>query len=90
MGTLKLYGYVRSRTLNANSLVYLPSLGTFQISEIYSLQRRNGEKKAEDWQLVQQADPSKQETLDVEAQYDEMNTEQTWPTEQELQEGKDS
>jgi hypothetical protein len=89
MGTLKLYGHVRSRTLNVNSLVYLPSLGTFQMSEIYALQRRGADKKGdEEWQLVQQADPLKQETLDVEAQYDEMNTEQTWPTEQELEQGR--
>ena len=91
MGTLKLYGYVRSRTLNVNSLVYLPSLGTFQMSEIHGLQRKSGENKrnavSEEWELIQQADPAKQETLDVEAHYDEMNTEQTWPTEQELNEG---
>jgi hypothetical protein len=74
---------VRSRTLNVNTLVYLPSLGTFQISEIYGLQR----KGSDDWQLIQQADPTKQDTLDVEAHYDEMNTEQTWPTEHELNEG---
>ena len=96
MGTLKVYGYVRGRHLNANSLVHLPSMGTYQLSEIYSLKMRGGEKTkqangdddADLWDLVQQADPLVQESLDVEAFVDDMNAEQTWPTEQELKEGK--
>ena len=86
MGTLKIYGYLRGKTLNANSLVYLPSLGTFQMSEIQTLIRGN-DKSQETYQLVQKADPAKQESLDTEAQYDYMNAEQTWPTEEELKEG---
>ena len=86
MGTLKLYGYLRSRTLNANSLVYLPSLGTFQISEIHGLHCKSD--KTEDWQLLEQADPTRQETLDDQAHYDDMNAEQTWPTEQDLHEAQ--
>lgn len=39
------------------------------------------------WELAQSADPSRQESLESEAQYDEMNSEQTWPTEQELKDG---
>jgi pre-rRNA-processing protein TSR1 len=93
MGTLKLYGYMRSRNLNANSLVYLPSLGTFQLSEIHSLKRaahadKNNNQTMGEWELVQQADPLKQESLDAEAIYDDMNNEQTWPTEQELAEAQ--
>jgi len=60
-------------------------LGTFQINEIFAL-NINGEKKIETWQLIQKADPSIQETLDIEAVFDQMNTEQTWPTEQDLKE----
>ncbi len=86
MGTLKLYGYLRGTSLNANSLVYLPALGTFQMSEINILQRNN-DKSQEIYELVQKADPAKQETLDSEAHFDYMNAEQTWPTEEELKEG---
>ncbi|CAF0812694.1 unnamed protein product [Brachionus calyciflorus] len=82
MGTLKLYGYLRGQNLSANSLIHLPSLGTYQMSEIYALKKLMGDQ--ENWELVQQADPSKQENLEIEAHYDDMNTEQTWPTEQEL------
>ena len=84
MGTLKLYGYLRGRNLSVDSLIHLPSLGTFQMSEIYELKRNGSDKIDEMWSLAQQADPKKQESLDKEAIYDDMNAEQTWPTEQEL------
>lgn len=88
MGSLKLYGYVRGQNLNVNSLIHLPSLGTYQMSEIYALKRAMGDCKEETWELVQTADPSKQESLESEAHYDDMNAEQTWPTEQELEEAE--
>ena len=88
MGTLKLYGYLRGRNLNVNSLVHLPSLGTFQMSEIYISKRNATEKMGDTWSLEQHADQAKQENLDREAVYDEMNAEQTWPTEQELAEAQ--
>jgi pre-rRNA-processing protein TSR1 len=88
MGTLKLYGYLRGRNLNVNSLVHLPSLGTFQMTEIYVSKRNATEKMGDMWSLEQQADQTKQESLDREAVYDEMNAEQTWPTEQELAEAQ--
>ncbi len=86
MGTLKLYGYLRGKNLDVNSLVYLPTMGTFQMSEIHTLKRTNN-RSEEVYELAGQADPLKQESLDSEAKYDEMNAEQTWPTEQELIEG---
>ena len=88
MGTLKLFGYLRGRNLNVNSLVHLPSLGTYQMSEIYELKRNAAEKNGDVWDLVQLADQAKQESLESEAHYDEMNAEQTWPTEQELAEAQ--
>ena len=88
MGTLKLFGYLRGRNLNVNSLVHLPSLGTYQMSEIYELKRNAVEKNGDVWDLVQLADQAKQESLEKEAHYDEMNAEQTWPTEQELAEAQ--
>lgn len=97
VGTLKLAGYLRSRNLNANRLVHLPSIGTFQISKIEKLKQQlaNGNNKMDDtsnedeiWELVQQADPAKQDSLEQQAQYDEMNAEQTWPNEDELKEAE--
>ena len=76
---------MRGRNLDVNSLVYLPSLGTFQMSEIYAL-KRTSDKTLEEWEMVQKADESKQECLESEAIVDQMNSEQTWPTEQELKE----
>ena len=37
---------------------------------------------------MQAADGREQETLDAEAAFDEMNAEQTWPTERELEEAQ--
>lgn len=82
-----MYGYLRGTNLNVNSLVHIPTLGTFQMSELYAM-RRAGDKNQEDWQLVQQADPAIQESLQAEAEYDEMNAEQTWPNEEELKEAQ--
>ena len=41
-----------------------------------------------EWSLIQKADPALQENLETEAQFDAMNAEQTWPTEQELKDGE--
>jgi pre-rRNA-processing protein TSR1 len=100
MGTLKLYGHLRGGgNLDANSLIYIPSIGTYQMSEIYVMKRQvdknnnsNGVCKETGgvsgaWELAHESDPSRQESLEGEAQYDEMNAEQTWPTEQELKDG---
>jgi pre-rRNA-processing protein TSR1 len=80
-------GYLRGRNLSANSLVYFPSLGTYQMSEIHALER-TGDKTMQSWELVQKSDPALQETLDNEAIFDQMNAEQTWPTEQDLKEAQ--
>lgn len=73
--------------MNANSLAYLPGLGTYQMSAIHQKVTTKGSSE-EQYELVQAADPSQQETLDTEAVFDEMNAEQTWPTEQELAEAQ--
>ena len=40
------------------------------------------------WELVQKSDPTLQESLETEAVFDQMNAEQTWPTDQELKEAQ--
>jgi hypothetical protein len=66
-------------------LILFPSLGTFQINEIFAL-NKTIDINDETWQLIQKADSSNQETLDFEAAFDHMNAEQTWPSEQDLKE----
>lgn len=73
--------------MNANSLAYLPGLGTYQMSAIYQKVAAKGSTE-EQYSLLQAADASQQDTLDTEAVFDEMNAEQTWPTEQELAEAQ--
>lgn len=86
VGTLSIYGYMRGRTLNANMLAYMPSVGTYQMNSIHS--REVSKSGEETWTVLQIADDSKQESLETEAVFDEMNTEQTWPTDQELVEAQ--
>ena len=40
------------------------------------------------WELVQKSDPAIQESLENEAVFDQMNADQTWPTDQELKEAQ--
>ncbi len=77
---------MRGRTLNANMLAYLPSVGTYQMETIYS--REVSKSGLRTWTVLQTADETKQDSLETEAVFDEMNTEQTWPTEQELNEAQ--
>lgn len=77
---------MRGRTLNANMLAYLPSVGTYQMEAIHS--REVSKSGEETWTLLHTADDSKRESLETEAVFDEMNTEQTWPTDQELNEAQ--
>lgn len=64
----------------------MPSLGVYQISEVY--QREVTKTGEESYHLIQKPDGLKQESIDSEAVFDEMNTEQTWPTEQEIKEAQ--
>ncbi|XP_022690713.1 pre-rRNA-processing protein TSR1 homolog [Varroa jacobsoni] len=91
-GTLKVSGYLRGgRPLNANRLVHIPGLGDFQVELIeapadpYTM---NFAKNGKDAEVVQVADPNKQETLECENPIDDMDTEQTFPTVEELEEAE--
>ena len=81
-----MFGYLRGASLDVNSLVYLPSIGTYQMSKI--LTKTNDRRDLERFELAASETPTKQESLDAEAKYDDMNAEQTWPTEQELKEAE--
>ncbi|XP_005349620.1 pre-rRNA-processing protein TSR1 homolog [Microtus ochrogaster] len=113
VGTLKISGYVRGRTLNVNSLLHIVGHGDFQMNQIdgpvdpFPLNPRviKSQKKPsvameicatdtavdmeEDLKVLMKADPDKQETLQTEVTPDPMEGEQTWPTEEELEEAND-
>ncbi|EDL12782.1 TSR1, 20S rRNA accumulation, homolog (yeast), isoform CRA_a [Mus musculus] len=113
VGTLKISGYVRGRTLNVNSLLHIVGHGDFQMNQIdapvdpFPLNPRviKSQKKPnmamevcvtdaapdmeEDLKVLMKADPDHQESLQTEAIPDPMEGEQTWPTEEELDEADD-
>jgi pre-rRNA-processing protein TSR1 len=86
-GTLKVTGYVRSRAWNVNNLVYLPGFGAFQVSSLQSETDPLLAKKhsADEMTRVVQPDPEQQDSLQMEVPIDPLAAEQTWPTEEELQ-----
>ncbi|KAI8808298.1 hypothetical protein BJ742DRAFT_772293 [Cladochytrium replicatum] len=86
--TLKVTGYVRGGSLSANQLVHIPFYGDFQISSIWSAPTADNHRAMD--VLPEELElpvPDLQETLQSENPVDEMDAEQTWPTEEELNEG---
>jgi pre-rRNA-processing protein TSR1 len=99
LGSLKVWGYVRNRSLDVNALVHIPGFGDYQMSVIEansdpnpltskSLNRNSSNAmNTEDMnesRVIQRADPSIQQSLDSENIPDPMEGEQTWPTSEEL------
>ncbi len=87
LGTLKVTGYTRGSKFSANRLVHIPEFGDFQIESIWSapLARHSNSAMAE---LLHKAVPELQENLDDQNIPDPMDAEQTWPTEEELNEAQ--
>ncbi|KAI8807558.1 hypothetical protein BJ742DRAFT_310548 [Cladochytrium replicatum] len=86
--TLKVTGYVRGGSLSANQLVHIPYYGDFQISSIWSAPTTENSRAMD--VLPEELEipvPDLQESLQSENSVDEMDAEQTWPTEEELNEG---
>lgn len=98
-GTLKITGYLRGMPLNVNGLVHITGLGDFQMSRIDGLEdphplnlgkENNKSDETMDAEVtkvsvLQVADPAKQESLVSENIPDPMEAEQTWPTEEEIE-----
>ncbi|XP_072940361.1 pre-rRNA-processing protein TSR1 homolog [Epargyreus clarus] len=99
-GTLKLTGYLKGMPLNVNGLVHITGLGDFQMSRIDGvydphplyLGKENVKGDTMDTDVtnsnsvvvLQVPDPVKQESLQAENIPDDMDAEQTWPTEEEI------
>lgn len=79
VGTLIVDGFIRYQPLNVNGLVHIPGWGDFQMERI-EVRRAPGE-----FVLLEEANPSLQETLQSENDADPMlNGEQTWPYQEEM------
>ncbi|XP_041097157.1 pre-rRNA-processing protein TSR1 homolog [Polyodon spathula] len=103
LGTLRVSGYVRGRALNVNRLVHIVGHGDFQMSQIDAPRdplpmtargTRGGDMEMQEGddevRMLMRADPSRQESLQMEAEPDPMEGEQTWPTESELKEAEEA
>ncbi|XP_058453529.1 pre-rRNA-processing protein TSR1 homolog [Malaya genurostris] len=94
VGTLKVTGFLRGIPLSVNQLIHIPGLGDFQMSEIYALDdpykiRKNDEEMSSgESRLLAKAVAHKQTSLQRENIPDEMDAEQTWPTEEEIEASK--
>ncbi|XP_043462777.1 pre-rRNA-processing protein TSR1 homolog [Leptopilina heterotoma] len=105
-GILEVTGYLRGQPLSANDLIHITGCGDFQMSRIeapgdpYTLEkeRKKPNTNADDntmefetvTKILEEADPTKQESLQAENVIDPMDAEQTWPTEDELKEAEDA
>ncbi|XP_065919453.1 pre-rRNA-processing protein TSR1 homolog [Dysidea avara] len=100
-GTLIVSGYLRGRSLSVNNLIQLPNSGVYQMSKIEAPPDPNILRPHRPWEgemgegddgvkVLEVADPTKQQSLISEATPDPMEGEQTWPTEEELQEAADA
>lgn len=78
LGTLVVDGFIRYQPLNVNGLVHIPGWGDFQLEKI-EVRRGPGE-----FFLLEEANPSLQESLKSENEPDPLNGEQTWPYQEEM------
>ncbi|KAI8916941.1 hypothetical protein DFJ77DRAFT_325864 [Powellomyces hirtus] len=89
-GTLRVKGYVRGNNLSANRLVHIPGHGDFQIKMITSLPTAAGATHMDtDESVLDVPVPELQDSLVAENEVNPMEGEQTWPTEEELQEAEE-
>jgi pre-rRNA-processing protein TSR1 len=87
-GTLKVTGFLRGIPLSVNGLVHVPGLGTFQMSQIDSAVEPSGDGSSIP-QIIARANPALQTSLDSENIPDEMDAEQTFPTDAEIAQSMD-
>lgn len=83
-GTLKVTGYMRGIVLDVNSLVHIPGMGDFQMSQIDQVEDPFTENPEKLISIIRKSSPAKQTSLQRENIPDEMDAEQTWPTEEEI------
>jgi len=90
-GSLQLTGFVRGKDISVNRLVHVPGLGDFQLSKIQKLTDPcpiSSKNEMED--LSELLPDESQEDLETENTPDGMDGEQTWPTDEELQQAEEN
>ncbi|KAJ3106284.1 hypothetical protein HDU97_006735 [Phlyctochytrium planicorne] len=85
-GTLKVTGYLRGSSLSANRLIHIPHYGDFQIERIEDAKVSHGMET--DCEILDTPSPEFQDSLISENEPNVMDAEQTWPTEEELEEAE--
>ena len=89
-GTLKITGYIRGDLFNVNRLVHIPGWGDFQLEKMEKLPDPRAFSQKEMTELTEIfPSPELQDDLICENEPDEMEGEQTWPTNEELAEAKE-
>ncbi|KAG9298908.1 hypothetical protein G9A89_015930 [Geosiphon pyriformis] len=93
VGTLQVTGYARGVPFSANRLVHLQNFGDFQLKQIISCatscdQKVNASEMVIDPEVLDVPNPDQMESLIAENEPDFMANEQTWPTQEELEENK--
>ncbi|XP_031632589.1 pre-rRNA-processing protein TSR1 homolog [Contarinia nasturtii] len=85
-GILKVTGHLRGISLDVNGLIHIPNLGDFQMLQIDLIADpfRHDKENIEETRVLLRATASKQISLQRENIPDEMDEEQTWPTEEEI------
>lgn len=85
-GSLKVTGYLRGIPLSVNGLVHIAGLGTFQMSQIDLAvdPQRTADEGSSGTQVIARSNPALQTPLISENVPDEMDAEQTFPTEAEI------
>ncbi|XP_050525222.1 pre-rRNA-processing protein TSR1 homolog [Daktulosphaira vitifoliae] len=87
-GTMKVSGFLRGQSLSVNSLIHIPGWGDFQMKQIDLASNdfvKSFTGKSIQPTVLETADPKVQESLISENIPDPMDAEQTWPTEEEIQ-----
>lgn len=101
-GVLQVSGYIRGKPLSVNQLLHITDVGTFQMSHITitpvkqvdaSGKMQIGDESVQDAaelteHVLATASAELQEDLRYEAEYDPFAAEQTWPTQEELEEAE--
>ncbi|KAL1746445.1 hypothetical protein HDZ31DRAFT_81238 [Schizophyllum fasciatum] len=82
-GELAVTGVLRGAPLSANRLVHVPDFGDFQVARIMSAPRARGGMEVEP-ALLAEPDADDAESLVSSNDPDDMQNEQTWPTEEEM------
>ncbi|KAJ2850147.1 ribosome biogenesis protein tsr1, partial [Coemansia brasiliensis] len=90
VGHLALTGYLRGANLSANRLIHIPSYGDFQIEQIdnvpVSMEQAKGNEIEEDDEPVVLDRPNAelQDSLVASNEPNQLNNEQTWPEDEEM------